>query len=171
MAWSVEKVSCVREYITLQGSLQRVTICDGARSITHLLFADDSLFLLKVNDENAHHLWHILQLYEELLLLKVNDKNAHHLWHILQLYEECLGQAINRNKSLVMFSKNTNDTTSNFMDILEMGQTEAQGKYLDLLVYMGRSKAKMFICIRIECENVFKDEQKKKMLSRAGKEV
>jgi hypothetical protein len=61
----------------------------------------------------------------------------------MQLYEKCSGQAINKDKlSSAMFRKDTNDTaTSNFMDMSEMGQTEAKGKYLGLPVHMGRSEA------------------------------
>lgn len=55
------------------GSLEGVTICQDAPSITHLLFADDSL-----------------------LLLKADEGNASHLQHVLQLYEECSGQVINK---------------------------------------------------------------------------
>jgi hypothetical protein len=44
--------------------LQGVSICDSAPSITHLLFADDSQLLLKVNQRNADHLKYVLQLYD-----------------------------------------------------------------------------------------------------------
>jgi hypothetical protein len=37
------------------GVLEGVSICNNALSITHVLFADDSLLLLKVNDESANH--------------------------------------------------------------------------------------------------------------------
>ena len=46
------------------GNLEGVTICENAPSITHLLFVDDSLLLLKVNDGNANHLRHVLELYD-----------------------------------------------------------------------------------------------------------
>lgn len=54
-----------------------ITICDNAPSITHLLFADDTLLLLKANRENASYLRR----------------------HVLQVYEECSGQMINKDKS------------------------------------------------------------------------
>jgi len=66
-----------------EGKLQGVTICENAPSITQLLFADDSLLLLKVVEENVSH-----------------------LQNVLQLYEECLGQIVNKGKSAVLFSKN-----------------------------------------------------------------
>jgi hypothetical protein len=65
------------------GNMEGVTICANAPSITHLLFADDSL-----------------------LLLKVNEGNANYLRHVLQLYEECSGKIINKDKSSILFSKN-----------------------------------------------------------------
>jgi len=67
-----------------RGRIQGVSICVGAPSITHLLFADDSLLLLKANEENAAH-----------------------LRHVLQIYETCSGQKINKEKSSIVFSKNT----------------------------------------------------------------
>jgi hypothetical protein len=47
-----------------RGRIHGVSICAGAPSITHLLFAYDSLLLLKANEENAAHLRHVLQIYE-----------------------------------------------------------------------------------------------------------
>jgi len=96
-----------------EGSLQGVSICANAPNITHLLFVDDSL-----------------------LILKVIEGNAHHLWHILQLYEECSGQMIYNDKSSVMFSKNTSvNARQEFMEILDMRQTQEHGKYLGGLGY------------------------------------
>jgi hypothetical protein len=64
--------------------LHGVSICRGAPSVSHLLFADDSLILCKATTEDAE-------------VLK----------HILSVYEECSGQMINADKSAVMFSPNT----------------------------------------------------------------
>jgi hypothetical protein len=66
------------------GSLPWVKICHAAPRINHLLFADDSLVLMKASRESASS-----------------------LQNILNLYESCSGQIINYEKSSVMFSKNT----------------------------------------------------------------
>jgi len=103
-------------YVQRQGKIQGVSICAGAPSITHLLFADDSL-LLKANEENAGHLKHVLQIYE------------------------CSGQEINKEKSSITFSENTKSQDKRrFMEILKLTQEAMNPKYLGL-VYMGRSKA------------------------------
>lgn len=43
-----------------EGRLQGLAICAGAPSITHLLFVDDSLLLMKVNQENGSYLQNVL---------------------------------------------------------------------------------------------------------------
>ena len=63
------------------GDLCRIKVCQNAPSINHLLFADDSL-----------------------LLLKANEWSANHLQNILSLYVDCSGKTINKDKSSVMFS-------------------------------------------------------------------
>ena len=62
-------------------------VCQNAPSVSHLLFADDSLILFRANRDDA------LQLQR-----------------ILDVYEECSGQTINRDKSAIMFSPNTSST-------------------------------------------------------------
>ena len=47
-----------------RGELEGVKICVDAPSVNHLLFADDSLLLQKINGRSAHHLQNILDLYE-----------------------------------------------------------------------------------------------------------
>jgi hypothetical protein len=107
-------------------NLEGVTICEGAPSITHLLFADDSL-----------------------LLLKVNDGNENYLRHVLQLYEECSGQVINKDKSSILFSKNCGQSKkTEFMAALNLSQEAKSDKYLGLPVYMGRSRSKMFAYLK-----------------------
>jgi hypothetical protein len=68
----------------MKGEIGGVKISHGAPSISHLLFADDSLILVRANNEDAAK-----------------------LQSILDLYVECSGQVINKDKSVIMFSKNT----------------------------------------------------------------
>lgn len=68
----------------INGRLKGIKICNTAPSISHLLFADDSLLLIEANTNSVH---------------EVNM--------ILSTYEACSGQAINKEKSAILFSKNT----------------------------------------------------------------
>lgn len=67
-----------------EGRLKGVKVCQRALSVSHLLFADDSL-----------------------ILFRANEGDAQHLQGFLDLYEESSGQMINKEKSAIMFSPNT----------------------------------------------------------------
>jgi hypothetical protein len=47
------------------GDMVGVRVCPNAPSINHLLFADDSLLLFKIDEQSTSHLQNILQLYED----------------------------------------------------------------------------------------------------------
>jgi hypothetical protein len=106
----------------VEGELEGIRICHSAPSFNHLLFADDSLVLIKANSESARS-----------------------LQNILQLYEVCSGQTVNYDKSSVMFSENTRARHRNqvlaALNISAQARTE---KYLGLPVHVGRSRKKTF---------------------------
>lgn len=130
------------------GRLQGIKICSNAPSVNHLLFADDSL-----------------------LLIKANKRNAQEVQRILDEYEKCSGQMINREKSSVLFSKNTKEQykeeVKTFLKIKKEGNS---GKYLGLPFYIGKSKSKTFAYLK---DKIWKCIQgwKEKLLSKAGKEI
>jgi hypothetical protein len=117
-----EAFSCLLLAAETTGKLSGIKVCQNAPSINHLLFADDSL-----------------------LLLKANEWSANHLQNILSLYEDCSGQTINKDKSSVMFSKNTkNAEKSQVMLVLNISTEAYNEKYLGLPIYMGKSKKQTF---------------------------
>ena len=143
-----EAFSCLLLAAETTGDLSGIKECQNAPSINHLLFADDSL-----------------------LLLKANEWSANHLQNILSLYEDCLGQTINKDKSSVMFSKNTkNAKKSQVMSVLNISTEAYNEKYLGLPIYMGKSKKQTFAYLK---ERVWKRIQgwKEMLLSKAGKDV
>ncbi|BAT09242.1 Os09g0545250, partial [Oryza sativa Japonica Group] len=91
--------------------------------------------------------------------------------NVLNLYESCSGQIVNKDKSSIMFSKNTSQADRKMvMEILDISTEARNEKYLGLPVYMGRSRAKTFAYLK---ERVWKKIQgwKEKLLSKAGKDI
>ena len=130
------------------GRLKGVKICNGAPSINHLLFSHNSLLLMEANARNAQ---------------EVND--------ILETYEACSGQMINKDKSSILYSKNTKPWhKEEVRQMLHISREGLSSKYLGLPTYVGKSKTKTFEYIK---EKVWKKIQgwKEKMLSKAGKEI
>lgn len=60
-----EAFSCLLNAVEARGDMRSVCICSDAPSINHLLFADDSLLLFKLDDQSTCHLRNILDLYED----------------------------------------------------------------------------------------------------------
>ena len=117
-----EAFSCLLNATEERGETIGVCVCQEAPSINHLLFADDSL-----------------------LLFKIVDGSAEHLQNVLSLYEDCSGQTINKDKSPVMFSRNTRDEVKSvLMNDLEISAEARSDKYLGLPVSTGKSKVQTF---------------------------
>jgi hypothetical protein len=143
-----ESFSALLNKAEADGTLPGVRICHAAPRINHLLFADNSLVLMKASSESARS-----------------------LQNILQLYECCSGQTINFDKSSVMFSKNTKEwCRRGVLNVLRISGEARTEKYLGLPVYVGRSKAQTFEYLK---ERIWKRIQgwKERFLSKMGKDI
>jgi hypothetical protein len=143
-----EGFSALLEQAKREGKLKGVKICPGAPSVSHLLFADDSL-----------------------ILFRADRGDAQQLQSILQLYEECSGQVVNKDKSAAMFSMNTTHTKRReVMQSLQIQKETMNERYLGLPVYVGKPRTNTFAYLK---ERVWQRIQgwKEKLLSSAGKEV
>lgn len=61
-----EGFSALLQEAEQNGSIKGVKICLRVPSVSHLLFADDSLLLVKANRENAVQIQRILEMYEQV---------------------------------------------------------------------------------------------------------
>jgi hypothetical protein len=128
--------------------LYGIKLAPSAPSVNHLLFVDDSLLLLEATKDSA------------------NTVNS-----ILQAYEAASGQVINRDKSSILFSKNTKRRLKkSIMRIMGLQSENHGGKYLGLPIYIGRDRAKAFAYVK---EKIWKRiiGWKERFLSKAAKEI
>ncbi|CAM8887236.1 unnamed protein product [Rhodiola kirilowii] len=131
-----------------RNKINGVKICREAPEVSHLLFADDSMFFLRADIKNA-----------------VNLKEA------LKDYEKLSGQMINFNKSEIFFSQNVpGNIRESICRVLGVEQVDKISRYLGLPVMFSHNKTELFQFI---IEKVWKRVQgwKEKMLSMAGKKI
>ena len=143
---------CRRFHILIDKSkkelIHGVPIYWRAPSISHLLFADDSLLFCQASRE-------------EVKVVK----------EVLQLYATASGQCINLKKSSIFYSSNMGADHNEWITYcLGVREVDKFVTYLGLPTLIGRSKYQAFTFLR---DRVWKKLQgwKGTMLSRAGKEV
>ena len=107
------------------GSMAGIRVAVKAPRVNHLLFADDTMFFLKSDDQSC-----------ATLVI------------ILQQYKIASGQKINTSKSAITFSeKTTQETRSRVKIFLGIANEGGVGKYLGLPEHFGRTKKDLFTSI------------------------
>lgn len=86
--------------------------------------------------------------------------------------EECSGQKTNKEKSTILFSKNTGDACRNTIKhALQVSSETLNEKYLGLPVYVVRLKKRGVPIFKGQDLEAYTRVGKEKLLSKAGKEV
>ncbi|KAL0359842.1 UNVERIFIED_CONTAM: hypothetical protein Sangu_0833600 [Sesamum angustifolium] len=131
-----------------EGRLQGVSVCRAAPSISHLLFADDTLIFCRASTECTR---------------TVLD--------ILEVYRRALGQEINFSKSSVAFNRNTGEgVRSSVVVALNIRRENKMELYLGLPSKVSRSKKLLFSTIWERIWNRISGWNTK-LLSQAEREV
>jgi ribonuclease HI/ribosomal protein L37AE/L43A len=131
-----------------EGLLSGVPTSKRGPNISHLFFADDSLFFCRAN------------------LAQWSNLSA-----ILQSYEVASGQKMNASKTAIFFSKNTPPVEKeNILEFAGIPATNKYDKYLGLPSLVGRSRTKAFRGIVERVKKRLQD-WKIRFLSQAGKEI
>jgi hypothetical protein len=130
------------------GGIDGVRVCRNAPSVSHLLFADDSL-----------------------ILMKANLNNAASLNQVLEQYCASLGQMVSEAKCSIFFSPNVDvQVKAEICEELNIFTEAISDKYLGLPSMVGLDKTESFIYL---LERIIERIQgwKEKFLSMGGKEI
>ena len=130
------------------GNISGVKVCRDAPSVTNLLFADDSLILMKANLQSAET-----------------------LKSVLDSYCAASGQMVSVDKSSIFFSPNTGvDTREQMCTILNIMTEALNDKYLGLPANVGLDKTD---CFQYLIDRIVQriSGWKEKLLSAGGKEI
>ncbi|XP_031111845.1 uncharacterized protein LOC116015819 [Ipomoea triloba] len=143
-----EGLSILLNQAESRGDIHGIRVARGAPSVSHLLFADDSLLFFKACEREVQVV-----------------KNS------LDVYCAASGQTINYNKSNITFSANTPDAIkAHIATSLGVCLATDLGKYLGLPSCLGRSKSATLRFL----EQRIRDRitgWRNKCISRAGKEI
>jgi hypothetical protein len=130
------------------GGIEGIKVCRGAPSVSHLLFADDSL-----------------------VLLKADLNNAISLQQVLDSYCANLGQLISVAKSSIFFSPNTPvEVKVEICNTLNINTEALSDKYLGLPALVGADRSDCFLHLVERVLQLIKG-WKEKQLSMGGKEI
>ncbi|KAM6553278.1 hypothetical protein CsatB_014040 [Cannabis sativa] len=129
-----------------EGYIQGIKIAQSSPSISHLMFADDTI-----------------------LFARANETNARNLLKYLSDYESWSGQTCSKSKSGILFSKNTNaGLKNNILNILNINQVSGEEKHLGNPFIFKRRKAEDYNRLKDSMRSKL-EGWKMKSLSYAGR--
>lgn len=125
-----------------------IQVARGAPRLTHMFFADDTY-----------------------IYCKAKENEADHVIDLLQIFERSSGQKINKEKSSIFFSRNTDQGVKEVIcSMLQFKEADANTTYLGLPNTIGRNKSMVLGFLKeIMQERV--QGWDKNCLSRGGKEL
>jgi hypothetical protein len=130
------------------GGIEGIKVCRNAPSVSHLLFVDDPL-----------------------ILLKADLNNAISLQHALDSYCAISGQLVSVSKSSIYLSPSTHvDVKVDMCNTLNINTEEISDKYLGLPAMVGADRSDCFLHFVDRILQRIKG-WKKKLLSIGGKEI
>uniref|UniRef100_A0A803QQG6 Reverse transcriptase domain-containing protein n=1 Tax=Cannabis sativa TaxID=3483 RepID=A0A803QQG6_CANSA len=133
---------------THSNSFHGISISRSAPTISHLLFADDSLLFTKVTPSSS---------------MEIKD--------ILTLYNLATGQSVNFHKSSILFSPNTiSSDCRTFRTTLHLDDKPFIDKYLGVPQCFSRSKTSSFVFLLQKASSKL-SVWNQNLFSRAGKEI
>ena len=110
----------------VDGFLRGVSICRNGPRVSHLFFADDSV-----------------------LFCRAKESECQVILDILSIYERGLGQKINKDKTNIFFSSNTqHDLQTRIQQLLGVPAIRQYEKYLGLPAFVGKAKKQGFAYIK-----------------------
>ena len=132
----------------MNGEIQGFFLCRNGPKLTHLFFADDCLIFCRSTLDECN---------------KIQE--------LLTCYEAASGQVINKEKTTLCFSRNTDEATQEAIKVtLDVPAIRQYEKYLGLPLLVGRNRTACFTQIK---ERIWGRMQgwKEKLLSQAGREI
>ena len=143
-----EGLNAILRKATVAKEIEGFSLCRRGPKITHLFFADDCL-----------------------LLCRSNLAECEKIKELLAVYEATSGQMVNKDKTTLFFSKNTDEESQEVIkQSLSVPAIQHYEKYLGLPSFVGKNKK---ACFTLVMERIWAQMMgwKEKLLSQAGKEV
>ncbi|XP_074288312.1 uncharacterized protein LOC141613473 [Silene latifolia] len=129
-------------------AIHGIKVAHGAPEVSHLLFADDSIFFVQATEVEAN---------------RVKD--------ILSSYEKASGQMVSLEKTTISFSRGLSEERKrNIADGLGVRMVSVHDKYLGLPTVIGQSKSALMRIVRDKLQKKLQG-WRGLLLSKAGREV